>query len=367
MRVAHLTTVDMSLRFLVLPQLRVGCRPGRRGVSGSRREGPFVDEIVRRGCPIHPSGGVDSRVEPRRRPACRAGVVGHPPRRSVPTSSTPTTPSRGSTGGSSAGSPGFRWWSTPSTASTPPRTTGRPSVSACTCSRPSPRAAPTPSWSRTPRTWSCSPVAHLCPGQDQPSRQRRRPGAVRPRAVRSRGAGADRAELGARPDDVVVGVVGRLVAEKGYPELFAAAEGVGRRATWCSPSGRTSPTSPMRCPREMVVGRRVDRGAFLGMRDDVDRLYAAMDIFVLPSHREGFPARPWRRRRWGSLSWPPTSGGAAQVVADGETGLLSSRCEDPAALRAAITAIGENARPPARDGGEGAPQGRGRVRRAEAS
>ena len=36
-----------------------------------------------------------------------------------------------------------------------------------------------------------------------------------------------RSEVGAGPNDVVVGVVGRLVAEKGYPELFEAATGFG--------------------------------------------------------------------------------------------------------------------------------------------
>jgi glycosyltransferase involved in cell wall biosynthesis len=38
-----------------------------------------------------------------------------------------------------------------------------------------------------------------------------------------------RAEIGARPEDVVCGAVGRLVWEKGYAELFEAAAALRRR------------------------------------------------------------------------------------------------------------------------------------------
>ena len=39
-----------------------------------------------------------------------------------------------------------------------------------------------------------------------------------------------------------------------------------------------------------MIQRAREHGVqFLGHRDDVDALYAAMDVFVLASHREGYP------------------------------------------------------------------------------
>jgi glycosyltransferase involved in cell wall biosynthesis len=35
-----------------------------------------------------------------------------------------------------------------------------------------------------------------------------------------------------------------------------------------------------------------DMCRFLGMRQDMPRLYSIMDVFALPSHREGFPRSP---------------------------------------------------------------------------
>ena len=56
MRVAHLTTVDMSLRFLVLPQLRSVVDLGGEAY-GISAEGPFVDEIVAAGVRFVPLEG----------------------------------------------------------------------------------------------------------------------------------------------------------------------------------------------------------------------------------------------------------------------------------------------------------------------
>ena len=116
--------------------------------------------------------------------------------------------------------------------------------------------------------------------------------------------------FGAAPDEVVVGAVGRLVAEKGVAEVLAAA-GSGRgtepRLRWV-----------LIGPAEPAKADGLDLGALaesagpdvvvLGERGDVEDLYAGMDVFVLASHREGFPAPPWRRPPWAYRWWPPTSG-----------------------------------------------------------
>lgn len=149
-----------------------------------------------------------------------------------------------------------------------------------------------------------------------------------------------RAELGIDEDAVVVGAVGRLVAEKGYRELLTA---------WAE-LGRSHPDAVL-----LVVGphdrQKVDalddgliRAAaesgvrFLGMRDDVDGLYAAMDIYVLASYREGFPRSAMEAAACGLPIIATDIRGCRQVVDDGHTGQLVPP-RDPAALRAAIAAL----------------------------
>ena len=98
-----------------------------------------------------------------------------------------------------------------------------------------------------------------------------------------------RAELGVDDDDVVIGIVGRLVAEKGYPELFEAVRALGPRCVLVV----AGPDDPEKADALDRTDHRATPEptacASSGMRDDVERLYAAMDVFALPSHREGFP------------------------------------------------------------------------------
>ncbi len=103
---------------------------------------------------------------------------------------------------------------------------------------------------------------------------------------------AARQEMGATGDgDVVVGFVGRMVNEKGIPELIDAAERVMAE----HPHARFALIGPHDGTRaDDVPAALLDRARALGIRtlghrDDVVPYYAAMDVFVLPSHREGFP------------------------------------------------------------------------------
>jgi len=100
-----------------------------------------------------------------------------------------------------------------------------------------------------------------------------------------------RAELGLEPHHVAIGMVGRLVAEKGYLEAFAAAKQLATRV----PDARFLFIGGLEDkPDAIGANALVEHGIagtaqMLGHRKDVERLYAAMDIFMLPSHREGFP------------------------------------------------------------------------------
>lgn len=97
-------------------------------------------------------------------------------------------------------------------------------------------------------------------------------------------AGRDRvrAEWGVGPHEVLVGGVGRRVAEKGLPELSHAArrlEGQAR-VVWVGPEDVDKPDhlGPESAKPVELVGERTDMPA----------VYSAFDVFVLPTHREGF-------------------------------------------------------------------------------
>lgn len=100
-----------------------------------------------------------------------------------------------------------------------------------------------------------------------------------------------RVELGIAEDEIVIGIVGRLVKDKGYAEFFEMAGKLARRVPNC---------------RFLVVASRYRRGdsvsedlasragvgeqtIFLYERSDMPELYRVMDILIHASWREGFP------------------------------------------------------------------------------
>jgi len=90
-----------------------------------------------------------------------------------------------------------------------------------------------------------------------------------------------RRELGLRDGDLLVGGVGRRVAEKGIAEYAAAARTLAGKARffWIGPDD----------PDKADALRADEAGVeFLGERSDMPAVYSALDVFVLPSHREGF-------------------------------------------------------------------------------
>jgi glycosyltransferase involved in cell wall biosynthesis len=147
-------------------------------------------------------------------------------------------------------------------------------------------------------------------------------------------------ELAAGDDQIVVGMVGRLVAEKGLLELFDAAERLDDRFVVVV-IGPDDPAKPDALDRD-TVRRAADAGVrFLGMRDDVDRLYGAMDLFVLPSWREGFPRAAMEAAASGLPVIATDVRGCRQVVDHDVTGLLVP-VRDAGALAEAVIALGDD-------------------------
>lgn len=149
-----------------------------------------------------------------------------------------------------------------------------------------------------------------------------------------------RADLGVEDDQILIGMVGRLVAEKGYLELFEAFRGLDERY-------RLVVVGPMDADKADGLGSNVVEDAraagvqFLGMRSDMVELYAAMDVFVLPSHREGFPRAAMEAAAMGLPVIATDIRGCRQVVDPGHNGVLVP-VRDPAALATAIVHLGSD-------------------------
>lgn len=133
-----------------------------------------------------------------------------------------------------------------------------------------------------------------------------------------------RAELGIGADTVVVLAVGRLVLEKGYAELFDAWQRV--RAAHPDAvllvAGPVEPDKGDAVPAATLEAAEAAGVRLLGMRDDVDRLYRAADLYVLASHREGFPRSAMEAAASGLPVIATDIRGCRQVVQHDVTGLL---------------------------------------------
>lgn len=133
-----------------------------------------------------------------------------------------------------------------------------------------------------------------------------------------------RSELGIGDDEIVVGAVGRLVWEKGYRELFEAMAVVRRRMPRARllVVGPSDPDKADAVDAEAIAVAEAAGVVFAGERSDVVDLYTAMDVYVLASHREGFPRSAMEAAAMGLPIVATDIRGCRQVVEDGATGLL---------------------------------------------
>lgn len=143
--------------------------------------------------------------------------------------------------------------------------------------------------------------------------------------------------LGIDDATIVVGAVGRLVWEKGYAELLDAARTIlgTRDDVAFVVAGPFDPDKG-----DPLSGADVDAAEaagvrFLGHRNDPERLYQAFDLYVLASHREGFPRSAMEAAATGLPIVACDIRGCRQVVDHGTTGLVGP-VRDAGALRANI-------------------------------
>ena len=331
-RVLHLTTTDISLELLLGPQLEAFGEAGY-DVHAASAPGPFVAQIERRGVTFHPLEHSTRAMSPTTdlRAAREVfGLIG----RLRPAIVHTHNPKPGVYGRVAAG---LR--RVPGIVNTVHGLYAQPSD-------PWARRAVVYGLERFAAAWSHAELVQN--PEDLAVLRRLR---VPERRLRLLGNGVDlrrfgpdaghrstvRAELGLGADDVVVGAVGRLVAEKGYPELFQA----WRTVTEVAPRSRLVVAGPHEPDKadglsQTVIDEAGESGViFLGHRADVERLYPAFDVYVLASHREGFPRSAMEAAASGLALVLTDIRGCRQVVTHGTDGLLVPP-RDPAALASAL-------------------------------
>ena len=134
-----------------------------------------------------------------------------------------------------------------------------------------------------------------------------------------------RKQLGIHPSHPVIGFVGRLVAEKGIHELLRAAKTVLEvvpEAKFLLIGPSDDEKADALTPAIAAEYGVSEACVFTGMRSDMPDLYTMMDVFVLPSHREGFPRAPMEASAMGVPSIVTDIRGCRETVQHGRSGWL---------------------------------------------
>jgi len=154
---------------------------------------------------------------------------------------------------------------------------------------------------------------------------------------------AVRAALGVTDDQIVIGTIGRLVREKGYPELFEAVARLDPDRFVLACVGGDDPEKADALDRGLVDAARAGGVRFLGHRDDVERLLTGFDVFVLASHREGYPRAAMEAASMGLPIVATDIRGCREIVDPGVNGVLVP-VEDASALARALEALDDSDR-----------------------
>ena len=135
-----------------------------------------------------------------------------------------------------------------------------------------------------------------------------------------------RRELGLDDGHLVVGMVGRLVREKGFQEFFEMAGRISRelpKARFLVVGISEPEQSDAVDPHALMAAHRIaERCLLLDRRADMPELYLTMDAAVLPSHREGIPRALLEAAAMGVPIAASDIRGCREVIDPDVTGLL---------------------------------------------
>jgi glycosyltransferase involved in cell wall biosynthesis len=134
-----------------------------------------------------------------------------------------------------------------------------------------------------------------------------------------------RAAIGVDPSAIVVGTVGRLVWQKGFRELFAAARhmrSIRPEVVFVVVGPEDGARADALSETDITEARSLGNVVLTGHRDDVEDLYGGFDIYALPSYREGFPRSAMEAAASGLPVVTTDVRGCRQVVDHGLNGML---------------------------------------------
>jgi glycosyltransferase involved in cell wall biosynthesis len=167
---------------------------------------------------------------------------------------------------------------------------------------------------------------------------------------------AKRLELGLPLRSVVVGIVARLVREKGYCEFFNAAQMILKvkpdtRFLVVGPDDpeKHDAITPAWVQERYGLSKEI---VFAGVQYEMPITYAAMDVFTLPTHRDSWPRSPMEAAAMGLPAVVSNLPGVAPMVEQGKTG-YAVPVGDSARLASAVLEIIGN-RDSAREMGDNA-------------
>jgi glycosyltransferase involved in cell wall biosynthesis len=133
-----------------------------------------------------------------------------------------------------------------------------------------------------------------------------------------------RQHLGIRPNQPVIGFAGRFTRDKGLPELVAAFQLIRREspdAVLLLVGSYEEGDSVPEDIREAIESNPGIR--HVGFTSQIELYYLVMNIFVLPTHREGFPNTVLEAQAAGLPVVTTFATGAVDAIDDGITGLLT--------------------------------------------
>jgi glycosyltransferase involved in cell wall biosynthesis len=152
------------------------------------------------------------------------------------------------------------------------------------------------------------------------------------------------AQFGWPSDCVVVGVTGQMTPVKGHDDFIAAAAQIARsnpRARFVIGGKPLEPFHKSLIAR-IAAENLSDVVRFSGWTENVSSFFEGIDLFVLASrHDEGFGLVVAEAGERALACVATRSGGATEIIIDGETGILVPK-HDAAAMASAIQTLLEN-------------------------
>ncbi|MEG6523544.1 glycosyltransferase family 4 protein [Desulfotomaculum sp. 1211_IL3151] len=143
-------------------------------------------------------------------------------------------------------------------------------------------------------------------------------------------------ELKLPPSGVVIGTIARLAPQKGVAYLLKAASLLKEYNITLLIVG----DGPLRqqLEEEALELGLGNRAIFAGMRENIEEIYAVLDIFVLPSVTEGLPLAILEAMAAAKPVVATRVGGVPEAILEGKTGLVVSP-KDPEALAVALAGL----------------------------